>query len=728
MENEIICDKLLIEASKDFEAYKSLPLAVYIKCATGLILDCNDNALELLELEGNQKGKVNIGVFYPESKERDRIRYKLQNNGRNEWTNNQILNYVVNGKKTVLRYFAKTYKDDEGLFLGTLCLAYRIPEFEKFGRLEEDMIPVGLFEVSEENIITYSNRKFREILKIKDNTQNISAKSFVENNNKYAELFKNLIKNRGIIKNSKIELQREDKTEFIGNLNLLVDDWNEDNKVIKTLGVLEDVTFNDIIDDFPIGLFRLQEINNNLKVIHCNKHFAQIFDRIEEDCKDTNFEDLINRDESNKDFRNKLDQLNKNEKTIKLEFLSINNDINKKEVFIQIGLLDKDKKKYGGTIYEVTDNIEAKLYSVRQDLAAFFHTSASVTHSVRSTIDSIISANGTNAVKASKVDIEVAFSNIKNHIKGFNTHYETYFQKASALGYFDDINREIELYQNRLAEKVNKEELSKVLISFIRNTFLSIRERLIDDLELIKNMPNESIKNVKNEIESVFRYTRLLSLHYIEYEMAMDYAEMEELKSALRHGSYIPEYKKFNLLHPLKDAIDNLSDLANRKQIEIKFFTSNYVNITAVGDSKDIYYAFYNVLNNAIKYSWFIKSDEFNKFDLEGKLIERKKYQIRIEIEEKDEKILIIFENKGVGISKNEIDSGHIFEFGNRGDSSSDYNRKGHGVGLWHTKKIITEFGGVIKITSDEEKSFIYNNQRRQLYNTRVTISLPKPK
>ena len=98
--------------------------------------------------------------------------------------------------------------------------------------------------------------------------------------------------------------------------------------------------------------------------------------------------------------------------------------------------------------------------------------------------------------------------------------------------------------------------------------------------------------------------------------------------------------------------------------------------------------AFINLLDNAVKYS-YASTPENPRF-----------IRIYCGRHSINEDWLFSFESYGVGITHEEISSGSVFEYGTRGHLSGDRGRRGTGIGLAETKRIIEAHGGKVHIVS----------------------------
>jgi signal transduction histidine kinase len=94
--------------------------------------------------------------------------------------------------------------------------------------------------------------------------------------------------------------------------------------------------------------------------------------------------------------------------------------------------------------------------------------------------------------------------------------------------------------------------------------------------------------------------------------------------------------------------------------------------------------AFYNIANNAIKYA---------KWNEKGRL------KIHIKDDPMTDNVLIMFEDNGIGIDKDETEL--IFGRRFRGKGTSD--RPGQGIGLKIAKAIIEIHGGVLRLTNERD-------------------------
>ena len=111
-----------------------------------------------------------------------------------------------------------------------------------------------------------------------------------------------------------------------------------------------------------------------------------------------------------------------------------------------------------------------------------------------------------------------------------------------------------------------------------------------------------------------------------------------------------------------------------------------------LGNENSIFTVFYNIVHNAIKYSFIRPGNNLS--------------DVVISVSEHPFEFHLSITNRGLRFPKEELESGNLFKFGVRGSVSSDRNRKGHGVGLWHAKKTIDEMDGKIEIESEPIDKF----------------------
>ena len=102
-----------------------------------------------------------------------------------------------------------------------------------------------------------------------------------------------------------------------------------------------------------------------------------------------------------------------------------------------------------------------------------------------------------------------------------------------------------------------------------------------------------------------------------------------------------------------------------------------------MGDNDAIYRVCYNLIENAVKFSYD-----------GGKLT--------IDITEDNEKAYVSITNTGVGISKEDIP--YIFERFYKADKSRSKNKTGSGIGLYLVKMIVLAHNGNISVESEENK------------------------
>jgi signal transduction histidine kinase len=148
------------------------------------------------------------------------------------------------------------------------------------------------------------------------------------------------------------------------------------------------------------------------------------------------------------------------------------------------------------------------------------------------------------------------------------------------------------------------------------------------------------------------------------------------------------EYEKIEITELIKSIVEKNKSLAVKKNIEV----ASNLNVLAVveGNKMELTRVFYNLLDNAIKYT-----KEGGKISFTDKLI--------------GNKYVLTVADTGIGIP--EIMLQKIFDPFFRADTSR--NTEGAGLGLTLAKKIIENHKGTISVKSEENKG------------TSIIISLP---
>lgn len=134
----------------------------------------------------------------------------------------------------------------------------------------------------------------------------------------------------------------------------------------------------------------------------------------------------------------------------------------------------------------------------------------------------------------------------------------------------------------------------------------------------------------------------------------------------------------------LEQVIQELSGQAEMKGVSLSIVGDGEV---VYGNSSLLYRAFFNLIENAIKYN-------------------RLKGTVVVTMEQDRKVVRIRVEDTGLGISKNALP--HIFESFYREDSSRSQEIPGSGMGLAIVKMILERHDAVIKVTSETNKGTVF--------------------
>ena len=260
-----------------------------------------------------------------------------------------------------------------------------------------------------------------------------------------------------------------------------------------------------------------------------------------------------------------------------------------------------------------------------------------------------------------------------------------------------------------------------ILIIFISNKIKLIKEReekeknysitlskALDDARTANKAKtvflNSMSHDIRTPMNAIIGYTDLAISHYEDSKVILNYLKKisdssDHLlnlinnildMSRIESGKVTLNEKEENLKNIIDNIINLISNNIERKNIKFKF-TYNVKNNNIICDSVRLSQIIINILSNSIKYT--------NNYGI-----------IKLEVNEYPNYYSLIFEDNGIGISKEFIDK--IYEPFTREDNITN-TIEGTGLGLAITKNLIELMDGSIKCESKEN------------IGTRFTVTMP---
>lgn len=234
---------------------------------------------------------------------------------------------------------------------------------------------------------------------------------------------------------------------------------------------------------------------------------------------------------------------------------------------------------------------------------------------------------------------------------------------------------------------------------------------MCDRLESLDKSRSQFVSNASHELKTPLSTMKIL-IETLVYQEPMDEdmcreflgdinKEIDRLNSVINDlltlvsmdsGEARINTKTVSLSDMLNETMRRLQPLAREKGIEMN--SSVAAGVTVVCDPMKLTQVFYNLLDNAIKYTGRGGS-------------------VRVELSRRDKKAVVRVSDTGIGIPKE--DQLHIFDRFYRVDKARSRETGGTGLGLSIVKQVVLMHGGSIGVVSEEEKGSTF------------TVELPLP-
>ena len=223
---------------------------------------------------------------------------------------------------------------------------------------------------------------------------------------------------------------------------------------------------------------------------------------------------------------------------------------------------------------------------------------------------------------------------------------------------------------------------------------------MCDRLERLDKSRNQFVSNASHELKTPLSTMKIL-IETLIYQETMDEGmcreflgdinkEIDRLNSVINDlltlvsmdsGEARMNMKNASLTDMLNETMRRLLPLARERGIEMNGAIAQGVNVNC--DSMKLTQVFYNLMDNAIKYT-------------------ARGGSVKIELVRKDKKAIVKVTDTGIGIPKE--DQLHIFDRFYRVDKARSRETGGTGLGLSIVQQVVLMHGGVISVSSEEEK------------------------
>lgn len=363
--------------------------------------------------------------------------------------------------------------------------------------------------------------------------------------------------------------------------------------------------------------------------------------------------------------------------------------------------------------------LQERVEELRFDIGRILHANTTTLVMVKQTMDAVVEAFEPKPIKDFSVpQAEEAEAYLTDHANQLANAIEKLMSsgdearrlKALSAVQWKKMQGHLELLRD-FKERIPAPELYSVTLRKVANEVGQIHAYIVAG-----NLSRELVRELQNSAWHLERVANLIEV--LETRAAviqMDYTIHSLREFITTDKRRISTPVRLSVKTLIEESAKRLAEYARSLKIDIdsRDVEDIYVNVA----EQEMMRALTNLLHNAIKYSW--------RRDPER----TKAAWVSIRTSKSDGKVYIEFENWGVPIKREEIETGRIFELGYRGELSKDRGRLGTGIGLTDARRVAESHGGSLEIESNPTFRGSQNENRETYYKqpflTKVTMILP---
>ncbi len=712
-----------------FDFAENLSFGVYQVDKDGKFIYCNEGMARILGVP-KKEDLIDRDIldFYLHKEDREGLLENMNGPGK---YHELYLNWKAeNGRELLLSDSCQFMYDDSKKIVGVCGIVRDVWHRKLFDELNAGIYRIG----SNLQTIEMVNPAVAKMFGYQSTREMVgmNVKDLYKDQSKMRKLIDQL-EREGMVVNYPIEMMKRTGEEMVISVNAtLIKD--SQGRVLGREGSFTDITERErirkILEKMPAGAYQIQIKGDRRIITYCNQAFAILFGyKKAEDLIEKSVDELYAESKDMKAFEDELDRADTENRAI----INFRLRVKKKDGEIFKVLIDchllKDHKGdiigRQGTLRDATKEIELEeMVHKKENVQRFVHRFIAPIMSMKSFSEALVEEfESFSSDWLKEIDeiirrrfegdpleifqVIVSFTqamivSLKNVLPKFRGDERMVAVRDILYFFIREIEPQLDIDNIELIVEIRE-------LHYKTRNFFSIYP---PEAHLVQPEILTTVREIKQNLDKLDQFYLLYLSQLIFNTGQMAYVDIEKLRSFLMSWSEKETIEAFklkpeNLKKCIREIVNIYQIYAIQKGIKIKLDTVDnlYVKLSRDDFQRMLHY----LIENAVKYSFHNGED------------------IEITVKKEENDIKIYFKNYGVGILDEEIHSGRIFEFGERGKFSNDYNRIGSGIGLSEARYIAKRHNGELSISSKPAHANIDKGNMNQNTPcvTKVLVILP---